>query len=190
MKNTSNNSQIDHRTKPYWRTVRYLGGGDNRYQCLSCKNTWDSLTEPGWFNQFKEVKEKDDFDQKYLTSDGTWHYIKNVDPVYHEIFKFCPFCGIRFSGPIRCNVDNEYMWGPKRLRRGEARLVEPSYWWVLELRLDKRYPWTTARKFNPYKWNANRIYDLLQREREHLCKDIRAVIVKHNDELKFVPQGY
>jgi len=177
---------------PYWRYVRYTDDGCAIYQCLDCKNSWESRTSPGWFNSFEEVDGPGEGLTEFSrTVDGVevpyWNK-KRETPVYQPVFNFCPFCGLKWEGPIRCDDDNEYMYGPKRLARQQAIAqvkrnrkfdwVEhlPRWWWVIQRREiwpDRPEPeqWLDVYKINPNKHGAMWVYQELQYERKQCLQN-------------------
>lgn len=182
---------------PYWRYVRYTDDGCAIFQCLNCKNEWEARTAPGWFDSYETFDHPVEGASKYLsTIDGvqTPHWSrKREKPIYKPVFRFCPFCGINWEGPIRCNDDNENMYGPKRLarenkiRERESALRyddeyykrhEPSWWWVLERReiwpdREEPEPWKAEAKYNPNRASAIYVYRELLDEREKCLEDDR-----------------
>ncbi len=136
---------------PKWRYVRYTDDGCAAYQCLNCYKQWEGRSEPGYYNTTKEVPEPCEGSRsfEYSRGDGqqyTSHYIDIDPPVYQPCWHFCPLCGVKWDGPIRCDVDNERMLGQRRLRiekliraRYEANGYrhEKEYtglWWVIQER--------------------------------------------------------
>ena len=182
---------------PFWRTVRYTDDGCSVYGCLDCKNEWESRTEPGWFEYFEE------FDSEV---EGAIHYLKPINgkqidywhakrdtPIYRPIFIFCPFCGIKWDGPIRLNLNNTYMLGPKRLARqlaieknnskirfsdGYYASQQPKWQWAIQTREvwpDRATPekWKTSQTVAPININAIGIYGFLKIRREMCLKQDR-----------------
>lgn len=92
---------------PKWRMVRYDDDGCCLYQCLNCYEQWSGRGAPG----------------------DTW------EGVYHEYWKFCPCCGIRWEGSQRERSDR---FGPRRQRAYDAEWERESeepladYWFVVE----------------------------------------------------------
>lgn len=73
-----------------WRYIRYTDDGCAAYQCLNCYERWEGRSSPGY------------------------HY----EGQYHVNWRFCPYCGIEWNGPIlEATYDNERMLGERRLRR-------------------------------------------------------------------------
>lgn len=117
---------------PKWRYIRYTDEGCALYQCLSCYNDWDSRTAPGWFNTTRSIPSP--------VEDGTNYYIE-IEPEYTPAWTLCPYCGVQWEGAVRCDVDNEYMYGPRRLERYNKthqsliRQPQPQYtgrWWAIQ----------------------------------------------------------
>ncbi len=157
---------------PYWRYVEYADDGCVLYQCLACAKQWTGRTEPGYFRELPILE-------------------------YIAVWDFCPYCGIQWKGPIKCNLENERMLGPKRLlqekairaRRqrafqsglhSEKKHCEPTWWWLIQRRLyypdsqEKRF-WECCFILNPYKHTALQVRERLQDERDrsagvdHIC---------------------
>lgn len=179
----------------HWRYVRGTCDGCAIFQCLGCKNEWEARTAPGWFNSYETFDHPVEGANKYLsTVDGVqvacWSR-KRKKPIYNPVFYFCPFCGINWYGPIRCNTDNENMYGPKRLARANKvreyertlrydneyyKRHEPTWWWVLERREvwpDRAEPeaWKAVARYNPKRATALYVYQELQAEREQCLED-------------------
>lgn len=191
---------------PYWRLVKDTDDGCALYQCLACKSHWEGRSEPGWFDSFEDCEPDAEGAMSYLLSDGTPYYYRNREvPVYEESWKYCPHCGVRWLGPIRCNVENERMLGPRRLRQynamWERRIFiggwdywKPSYWWVIQqlteyVNADER--WVDKFKLNPEKVNAIQVYKCLKARRAELKAEdsewetnYARVVIKTNAELE------
>ena len=160
-------------TKPkpprrYWRYVEYSDDGCAVYECLSCEHRWEGRSEPGWFDCFEDCEPDAEGVQSYSQGDKVRYYRKREVPVYKPVWKYCPCCGVEWIGPIRSNVDNERMLGPRRLAIqnaidnqpfGERHRPrnEPRFWWVLQ----ERTVWGSDRAPDPwsdrYKANPNRV---------------------------------
>ena len=167
---------------PCWRSVRYTDDGCSLYECLSCYNQWEGRTAPGWFDPFEKVPEptSDSFTST-RTIDGvqvTEHIGRRDMPIYKPGWRFCPTCGVEWAGPIRCDVDNERMLGPRRAKILElvneyytthSRSKESTYWWIIEERIS--YPggeptWEPVARFDPKRYDVHKIYKELLRSRE------------------------
>ncbi len=185
---------------PYWRYVEYADDGCNTYQCLACAKQWTARTEPGYFNLREKVDgpgEGIDGMECGLGDEAYTVYFRDLpSPQYIAVWEFCPYCGIQWESPIRCNVGNERMFGPRRLRQEKAirrcrdrafqsnqhdlRYYEPTWWWLIQRRL--YYPdrhetrkWEDYFKLDPGKYTALQIRERLQEERDrsanadHIC---------------------
>lgn len=92
-----------------WRYLRYTDDGCSAYQCLNCYRQWEGRSTLG-FHQGGE---------------------------YHAIWRFCPYCGIEWNGPIReASYDNKRMLGERRLRR---KKLERQAWDAWD---DQRYDYS------------------------------------------------
>jgi hypothetical protein len=127
---------------PKWRYIRYTDDGSSEYQCLDCYNSWDARTAPGWFDIVEYVGAPCEGSLTISTNTGQRHFITRKCPQYKPTWTFCPYCGVKWEGPVRCDVDNEYMYGPNRLavynavqaRRCKDGWQSPEYtglWWVI-----------------------------------------------------------
>lgn len=77
----------------HWRYVRYTDDGCSHYQCLMCYANWEGRSAPGYHHEGK----------------------------YHCLWRFCPYCGTEWNGPLReATYDNERMLGRHRLNREMA----------------------------------------------------------------------
>ena len=102
-----------------YRAVCYTDDGCTLYQCLNCYNSWESRTEPGWF-------------------DG--------EGKYHVDWRFCPYCGTEWEGQHRCRRKYMPRWDWDRYgdegipytpptqesRDAERRARENEKCWVIQ----------------------------------------------------------
>lgn len=156
---------IQRRGVPYWRHVEYTDDGCSIYQCLDCKEKWEARTPPGYM--------------EYEKLDGQLG--PNDEPIYHPVFKYCPYCSVEFEGPIRRDSGNERMLGDKRLARTRIveehfKLAEPTWWWVIQVRSvwpGKEHPslWLDENKLDPFRYSAVQAYSELKDRRERCCED-------------------
>lgn len=123
-----------------WRTVRYTDDGCYLYQCLNCKNQWESRNPPGWFDMFVDTPVLVKGGYSYTERDGTERcYAERAEPEYRRQWTYCPCCGIKWEGPVRSDVDNERMLGERRLRieravRKANRSPRKRDKWIIETR--------------------------------------------------------
>ena len=123
----------------HWRTVRATDDGCSIYQCLACKQTWEGRDCPGYYDQFIDtpVKVEGGWTTQSTQCGGETtesHYAKRAEPVYMANWLYCPCCGTRWDGPVRCDIDNPYMYGDRRKLDYNARnwhRVAPSYWFII-----------------------------------------------------------
>lgn len=177
---------------PYWRYVRYTDDGCALYQCLNCSHQWESRTEPGWYDSLEHTYQQPVGDEwTHITcKDKPEYWFRNrKDPIYRPVFFFCPFCGVQWKGPIKCNVDNEYMYGPRRLKIQHAtrqheqlkfkddnrhRNRECGTWWVIQVRYVNPFKpnqyvvWYNKSKIRTIKANAVQIWKYIKDELEYL----------------------
>jgi hypothetical protein len=161
-----------------WRTVKYTDDGCSLYQCLSCKRVWEARTDPGYFSSTERCEEVDEG----ACDMGGGKFYREIPPIYVENFKFCPYCGIRFEGPIRCDRDNERMLGERQKRIEDARRSRPcqvdslAYWYVLMTRevtttregnVDYKEPWYPTEKANPADTTLAVYHALAKRRNAH-----------------------
>ena len=161
---------------PYWRHVKYTDDGCSIYQCIECKHTYEGRTSPGKYFHYE--------------LDGT----QRVVPVYVPTFRFCPFCGVEWVSSIYDNYDNEYMYGPKRLRRDLAiqrlRHVSPPelrWYWVVEKCMAARGEnelWAYYYKIDPLQFGAKAVYELLLKLRQTRSGTFRVVTVKVDNDTR------
>lgn len=131
---------------PKWRYVRYTDDGCSAYQCLNCYNGWEARTEPAWFDTTKRVPGPCEGSMSY--TDGPTgeriHFVRRDDPIFKPVWTFCPYCGVRWEGPVVMDPfnENEYMYGTERAakhklvyeRRSKDGWRHPEYlrlWWVI-----------------------------------------------------------
>jgi len=181
-------------TLPYWRYVQYTDDGSALYECLDCKARWDTRSAPGWFNEFEDVDGPGDGVMSYEQKGKTVYYRKRDEPLYVRSQTYCGYCGIEWKGPIRSNVDNEYMLGPRRKRIQDAtrdnykrfntltvgfpmtrtnyKRFKPEWWWVIQHRTywfdrptERQESWRDVNKMSPYKFNAVKAHERLVEER-------------------------
>jgi hypothetical protein len=116
-------------------------------------------------------------------------------PKYTKQWRYCPVCGVEWEGPIRCDVDNEYMYGPKRLsvwnkvqaRRQADGWKQPEYtglWWVIV----ERSVWRgdTAQAGNVGDWtpkNYSKVSHMPAAKMLYLLRDHQARLdADHNND--------
>ncbi len=190
-----------HRGVPYWRCVRYTDDGCSLYQCLACKNEWEGRSAPGWYDVYEVFDHPVEGASKFVeTVNGVgvphWSRERAVPP-YKPVFRFCPYCGVKWKGPIRCDVDNERMLGPKRRARERKvqaarrkrmwRPPDPDWWWVLMRK--ESWPeaaWEAEAKYDPRQTGAVAVYHELLAERRQgyeakivKCSQVMALAMPH-----------
>lgn len=118
-----------------WRTIRYTDDGCCLYQCLPCKATWEGRSAPGWFSTTVECDPGTPDAHSYTQGDKT-HYYVSCEPRYMPEWTYCPYCGIKWEGPIRCDVDNERMLGERRQKAVNApyESSHPDFYWTVEIK--------------------------------------------------------
>lgn len=171
---------------PFWRKVRYTDDGCTLYQCLNCKHSWESRTEPGWLNHHDRIEGPDPKGGGIKDSDGTvYHYALKDEPEYNIVWRYCPYCSVEWKGPIRCDHDNEYMRGDKRLVRDRATddarppagfTANVDWWWVIQTRdtwpdRDGPEEWKDENRLNPARYPAVKAYAELKRRRERCLEE-------------------
>lgn len=201
-------------TFPYWRTVKYADDGCYVYQCLNCKKFWEGRSEPGWFDPYEDCEADDEGAKKRCQNvDYTGpdcYYRKREYPLYKPSWAYCPHCAVKWEGPIRCNVDNERMLGPRRHRQQEAiyerstrtswAYWKPAKWWVVQERTywndrieERQEKWQSKYKLSMEKVNAVRVHQLLVEERARIEQEYEPlfdteqqvrVVIKTNEELE------
>jgi hypothetical protein len=126
---------------------------------------------------------------------------ERATPIYVAIWAFCPYCGVRWEGPVRSDVDNSLMLGPRRLRIWQLQQKhptprEPAWYWVLlrEYKYAFREDSQTEAvyKFNPDKNSALAMAYWLQnyRNNETTCDNTysetyRLTTVRNDDKTSF-----
>lgn len=99
---------------PKWRQVEYTDDGCYSYQCLSCYNSWEGRTAPGRVVDFKKV-----YGSKkgvsHFKDEGGLYYFEDIEPEYKPYWRWCPYCGVEWEGPVCLDTRNERMLGPRRL---------------------------------------------------------------------------
>lgn len=170
---------------PFWRNVRYTDDGCTVYQCLSCYEEWEARSEPGWIDCYDRSNYPSYGAQRYSSSKNGgrvfWWSTKRTRPIYRPYMRYCPYCGIKWEGPVRCEPDNERMLGPRRLKiynfdhasRMYRGLDSPRWYWVLQKReiwpdREKPEPWASRRKINPRRHGSLKVWKYLQDEKK-LC---------------------
>lgn len=170
----------------YWRYVEYTDDGCSLYQCLSCYETWESRTAPGYFD---------------------------LEDNYARTWKFCPYCGVEWSGmrttPFSRHHEGRRQLGSRRHRikaaieRREKQYqdeywskptgergpypgsavgvpAEPPYWLVVEKAErpvrhgDRPLSWTPAFKMSGFHPSAKRMLELARKELEQERADDEA----------------
>lgn len=162
----------------YWRYVEYTDDGCSLYQCLSCYETWESRTSPGYFG---------------------------VDDDYLAHWKFCPYCGTQWAGMWTTSFSRHHE-GHRQLGRRRHRIAEaierlrdkwrrdegpypdtppePPYWLVIERseQADRNrgrpLDWSPAYKMSGFHPSAKRMLDLAhedvaREEADDLNADVR-----------------
>ena len=137
----------------FWRYVEYTDDGCAKYQCLSCYNTWEARTAPGWVDNHDKVGE------------------------YHPYFVFCPCCGTKWIGQRIGVENNERALGKYRYeiqkKIDERRFdykpeVKPNKVWVLETQLwsnrskDREPEWTVERYCSVQRYSAKNMLDMMK----------------------------
>ena len=166
---------------PFWRNERYTDDGCSLYQCLNCKQSFEGRSGPGYMNHYKKVMGIcPRGGQNYDTSGDVYHYAKLDEPEYHPEMFYCPFCAVKWEGPIRRDEDNESMRGDRRLKIDRAmrkwKPVESTWYWVMQSREvwpDRDAPslWTNTFKMDPNKSGAVQAFAALQLVRERCAAE-------------------
>lgn len=185
---------------PYWRYVEYTDDGCSIYQCLSCMNKWESRDAPGYYTETVETDDPSESAWSYHGVNGI-KYFKGCDPVYHSTWKYCPHCGIPWKSAIRCQIDNERMFGPKRqvienaireheLKHGWADL-HPDWWWIIQERTywhDRndagQERWSNYARMNPNVMGAVKAQERLKYERAQL--NLKEPLFNTTDEMRLI----
>lgn len=95
-----------------WRKVDCTDDGCSLCQCLKCYNQWESRTAPGGWTAMETCDERD---TRKIVSVGKTHF-RDCEPIYVPNWTFCPHCGTKWDGSVRCDIGNERMLGERRLR--------------------------------------------------------------------------
>jgi hypothetical protein len=156
-----------------WRLVEYTDDGCSLYECLQCEGRWESRSAPGWFTSHVDteclvkgghtVLEGPDRKPRY--------YTERAEPLYMAYWLWCPICGTKWEGPLRCNVDNERMLGPRRLRianayRYHARLDLPDYYYTVESAIRDGSLWYTRDFIDPRRFTAADVLKYVRKLRQ------------------------
>lgn len=144
---------------PCWRHVLYTDDGSTLYQCLNCYNQWDARTEPGWFESLVKTEVAVEGGWSFDRGNGVIdHLAKRKEPVYVATWKFCPYCGIRWEGPVPHDYsknDNERMLGERRLRIQRAissrSAAFSEAWWKMSHQ-DREGLWEDVWRAPPAFW--------------------------------------
>jgi hypothetical protein len=96
------------------------------------------------------------------------HYYRPTDPVYQPAWRYCPYCGVEWEGPIRCDVDNERMYGERKKRIYNAPRPDnyPNHWWVIIQKETKYSRETPIWKLDPRRYSAVQALGALNAQRE------------------------
>ena len=170
---------------PFWRYIEYTDDGCALYECLSCHQQWEGRTAPGWVSDCQSCEATDEGAIFYGTEGCVKKYYKTIPAVYKPTWTFCPYCGIKWKGPVRVETDNEKMLGPRR--KGIKDVVDKywqekrfagqydeniPYWYVIferETRFEEHTPevrsqdsWTPYEKMSPTNVTLVQAYEQLQ----------------------------
>lgn len=122
---------------PYWRNVRYTDDGCSKFQCLSCKNTWEARTSPA--HTTYKCGTCDHCKTGVYKNDNWDCHGKKEFAVYVPYFVFCPCCSVKWVGEmvrpenhrkaiIQRILDNE----PYETRDERYRRSQPTKEWIIE----------------------------------------------------------
>lgn len=144
-----------------WRTVRYTDDGCSLYQCLNCKNQWESRSIPGYITA--------DYTEDYRTIEGTFRYI----PKQH----YCAYCGIKFDGVVGYqHPSNEKCLGKRRFEISHKRKDNNYEIRVFSIEYDYR---SYGYSHYEIRHSAKECYELLQKLKKDGHTDIKVERTSH-----------
>jgi len=158
----------------HWRTIRYTDDGCYLYECLSCKERWEARQAPGYYDQWVDTEVQVEGGWTTTSSGVPHHYAKRAVPVYVPHWRFCPYCGTTWKGPIRCDIDNPYMYGERRklaYNCDRGGYCNPDYWYCIMVS-EGRQPYITS-KVDPREHSIIEVHEFVKRKNAEAEPELR-----------------